>query len=77
MNHTARDDEDERRAGKQNESGAGDGEDVDGLGLRHDLTLLSEVQVLGQQLDALNKQDNTISSSIGLTECAKDVSPQG
>jgi len=37
----------------------------------------SQAQSLGQQLDALNKQDNSISSSIGLTECAKDVSPQG
>ena len=37
----------------------------------------SQAQALGQQLDALNKQDNSISSSIGLTECAKDASPQG
>jgi len=32
---------------------------------------------LGQELDALDKQDNEIASSIGLTECAKDISPHG
>jgi hypothetical protein len=37
----------------------------------------SQAQSLAQQLDALNKQDNQIAESIGLTECAKDVSPQG
>jgi hypothetical protein len=37
----------------------------------------SQAQSLGQQLEALNKENNSISSSIGLTECAKDASPQG
>ena len=36
-----------------------------------------QAQSLGQQLDALDKQDNGIANSIGLTECTKDVSPQG
>jgi len=37
----------------------------------------AKVQSLSQQLDTFDRQDHQISSSIGLTECAKDVSPQG
>lgn len=37
----------------------------------------SQFQSLTQQLDALDNQDNAIAKSIGLTECAKHVEPQG
>jgi hypothetical protein len=37
----------------------------------------SQFQSIANQINAINKQDNEIASSMGLTECAKDAEPQG
>jgi hypothetical protein len=37
----------------------------------------AQFEALKGQVDAIEKKDDRIASSIGLTECAKDVKPQG
>jgi hypothetical protein len=37
----------------------------------------SQFQALSQQIDAIDKRDDAIARSIGVTECAKNVDPQG
>jgi hypothetical protein len=37
----------------------------------------AQFEAIRQQLDALSKEDDQIAKSIGLTECAKHVEPQG
>jgi hypothetical protein len=60
-----------------------DADSQKGLTLSEDLIAAAkagdsaQVQAVTQQLQTIDKKDDKITSSIGLTECAKDVDPQG